>query len=162
MASRGEPVLFELEDETRYYKWRLGRVELDPIAGAITIHGDRNSRFTITIPVSEIIDCEIVEREDINTFGPMWSSTAYSDPSGGILTLLLAPLAIIDTAAAKSTSFPVIKLTQAASGDQEQGWMIYLRSRKRGRNGQIATREMAHRVVVFLHQNGYCGPIPEL
>jgi len=145
-----EQVVFEAEDETRYYKWRSASVKLEPVAGTITIY----TYPEITVPVSEIASCEIVEREDIRYFS--------------LLDFLFTVLLVSESAfiegmtAKKNTMVPVIKLTQSTSDDSGQGWVIHLRSRRRGQRGRVATFEMAHRIVAFLRQNGYSGPMPDL
>ena len=164
MSSPGEQVLFEAEDETRLYRWQPGYLELDSAANVLTIHGHPRSKLSITVPVGEIASCEIVEREDISTLGRTLFFWVIYDETGAIgcpLAFLLGPVAILDAIAAKKARFPVIKLTQATSGDSKGGWAIHLRSRKRRRRGRAATREMAHRVIAFLDQGGYSGPLPD-
>ena len=115
IMSQDEPILFEAEDETRFYEWQLGRAELDPATGTITIHGHSRQDLAITVPVDEIASCEIVEREDISTLGHTLFSWVIYDETGAIgcpLAFLLWPVAIIDAIVAKRAGFPVIKLTQ--------------------------------------------------
>jgi hypothetical protein len=162
---QGEPILFEAEDETRFYEWQLGHVALDPAAGTITIHGHSRQDIKITISASEIAGCEIVKREDISKLGQTVFVWVVRDETGAVgcpLALLLGPVALIDAILAKRARFPAIKLTQATNGDAKQGWVIHLRSRKRRRRGRTETMAMAHRVVASLRQSGYSGPLPEL
>ena len=149
-----EQVLFEAKDEKRHYTWQPASVELDPVARALTIYGSPDGTPEITIPVSGIASCEIVEREDI--------SRNLGHMGGDPLSLLLDVfLWIIDVLVAKATKVPVIKLTQSRSDDSGQGWVGHLRSQRRGHRGQVATFRMAQRMVAFLRRSGYDGAIPE-
>jgi len=159
MGFEKEQFLFEAEDGTRYYTWRSARVELEPVAGTITIYGYHVGKLTITVPVSEIASCEIVEREETKYYSRGLEASGCGTDLVGLL--LLRFIAIIEGIIAKNTMVPVIKLTQSATDDSGQGWVIHLRSRRRGHLGRVATFEMAHRIVAFLRQTGYNGTIPE-
>ena len=165
MSLQDEQVLFEAEDETRFYRWQPGHIELDPATGVLTIHGHPRNKLVITIPVSEIASCTIVEREDISTLGRTLFFWVIYDETGAIgcpLALLLGPVAILDAMAAKRARFPVIRLVEATSDDLHRGWTIHLRSRRRRRRGRVATQEMAQRVAKFLGQSGYGALMPDL
>lgn len=157
-----EQVIFEAESQTGYCPWQLARVELEPVSGAVTICGHPDGAPTITVPVSEIVSCGIVEREDIkrNLIRIMEGGGGPGSGSLGDVVFMIL-LEIIDRSIAKGTKVPVIKLTQSASGDSGQGWVVHLRSKRRGRKGQAATLEMAQRFVAFLRQSGYQGAIPD-
>jgi hypothetical protein len=84
------------------------------------------------------------------------------DLLGLVVDLLLVVFrALIDHLFTRSTKVQVLKLTQSASYDSRQGWVIHLRSSRRGEKGQVATLQMARRFVAFLRQAGYRGAIPE-
>jgi hypothetical protein len=156
-----EQVVFEAEYETGSYPWQLSSVEMDPLAGAITIHGLPDGTPTIPIHLSEIGRCEIVTRPDIRRgLANMWVSGAPEGADGGD-ALLIVLTEIVDRIIAKSTKVPVLKLTSSASDDPDQARVIHLRSKSRGHRGQDETLEFARRFVAFLREAGYEGAIPE-
>lgn len=154
-----EPILFEPDDGDSAYEWLPGRVDLLPVAGAITVCEYPDKGLTITIPVSEITSCEIVEREEIPYLKRGWSDR---DTGSDLGCLLLAGfINLFDRAMAQAGVVPTIKLTQATSGDTGQGWVVHLRSQMRGRRGRVATFEMAQRIATFLRGAGYGGAMAE-
>jgi Flp pilus assembly protein TadD len=157
-----EQVLFEAEYETGSYPWQLSRVEMDPVADAITIHGLPDGTPTIPIHLSEIARCEIVTRPDVRRgLANMWVSGAPERADGGD-ALLIVLTEIVDRIIAGSSKVPVLKLTHAGGSDSNPGLLeIHLRSMKRGRRGRDETLDMAHRIVAFLRLGGYRGTIPE-
>jgi hypothetical protein len=165
MVLTEKPILFEAEDETRCYTWRLARAELDPVAGAITICGARGKTPTITIHIREITGFEIVPREEISTLPHLALGMLLADSDTGLgclLSVILAPIAIIQAITSRRARVPVIKLTQSAGDGPGQGWVIHLRSRRRGSRGRVETRELAHRIADLLPRHGYSGSMPDL
>lgn len=162
-------VLFEAKDQTSHHTWQAAGIDLDPVAGELTIHGYPYGEPEITVPVGQIASCEMVEREDIKRNLTRTLEGGGCGGSGDWADLLLIPLLllayafleIMDRILARSTKVPVLKLTQSLSDGSSQGWVIHLRSRKRGRRGQVETLKMAGRVVAFLRQAGYRGTMPE-
>jgi hypothetical protein len=161
MTSEAEFILFEGEDEKRLYSWRLAQLKLDEIAGAITIQGVSGQQWTISIPVKEISGFEIVMSESINAW--------LHDPPvarQGTNTLADIPIlisnAIIRSGSRRKIRTPVrvLKLTQLSS-EPNQGWVIQMRSSKKGDAGREETRRLADRLSEFLAQNGYSGLMPE-
>lgn len=100
-----------------------------------------------------------MEREDIPYLRRGWSDRESGSNLGCLLVAGLIKL--FDRAVANATIVPVIKLTQSTSDDSGHGWVIHLRSDRRGRGGQVATFELAQRIVTFFHRSGYDGAIPE-
>jgi hypothetical protein len=149
--------LFEYEDGTRYYTWRLAHVALESDPGEITIRAARGPAFAVSVPVHAITRYETVVRKDISLFGYLLG--AMLGDWTGLLIVLLAPVALIDAILARRTAFPVIKLSHAS----KQGEVaIFLRSRHRRKRGRIETLELAQHLVAFLRQNGYRGLMPDL
>ena len=164
-----EQVLFEARDEKRHYTWQLANVELDPVARTLAIYGFPAGIPEITIPVSEIARCEIIESVDIprdrnrTSGGDISGGSDLGDLVLGLLFIVLFAIfeATIENFRAKRTKMPVLRLTQSRCDNLGQGWVIDLRSDKRGNEGRAATLEMAHRVVAMLCLTGYAGAIPE-
>lgn len=162
-------VFFEAKDQTSHHAWQLAGVDLNPVAGEFTIHGYPYGEPEITVPVSEIASCEMVEREDITRNLTRTLEAGGCGGSGDWADLLLIPLMLLtyaflevmDRTLARSTKVPVLKLTQSPSDGSSQGWVIHLRSKNRGRRGQVETLEMAGHVAAFLRQTGYRGTMPE-
>ena len=161
-------VLFEAEDQRSHHTWQAAGVDLDLEAGELTIHGHPYGEPEISIPVSGIASCEVVEREDITRNLARTLEGGGCGGSGDWADLLVIPLLlltyafleVVDRTLARSTKVPVLKLTQSPRDDSSQGWVIHMRSKKRGRRGQVNTLEMAGRVVAFLRQTGWRGTIP--
>lgn len=161
----GRPFLLEAEDEERYYTWRPARAELDPVARTITLRGVYGGTPTITIPISEITGFEIVKREGISTLSSVALGLLLADSNTGfgcLLSILLAPVAIVDRIISRRTRFPIIRLTQSGGAGSGQGWVIYMRSKKRGHRGREETREFARHIADLLHKYGYSGSMPDL
>jgi hypothetical protein len=151
-----ERILFQVEDETSRHKWYTGSLVLEPAAGTITISGYRDGGPAISIPVSEIVGCEVVAMEEVRDRTQAWYDSG--EPLG---CLLVGFIAIIQHSLLKASLVPAIKLTQSMSDGARKQRAVHLRSVERGDRGQVATAEMAHRIAAFLRQSGYDGVIPD-
>jgi hypothetical protein len=98
-----------------------------------------------------------VDREDIPYLSRGWSEREAGSNLGCLL--VAGFINLFDRAVAQAGVVPTIKLTQATSNDTGQGWVVHLRSKKRGSKGQAETLEMARRFAAFLRQAGYEGAI---
>lgn len=159
------PILYEAEDETKYYKWRPARAEVDPTSGVITIYEGRGKRPTLTIQAGEIIGFEIVPRKEISTLHHVIFGALYVDSGTGLgflLSAILAPIAIFEVISSRKVRFPVIRLTQSAGGGSAGEWVFCLRSRRRRYRGRVETRELAYRIKDLLRTHGYDGSMPDL
>ena len=159
MASITDKVLFEYEDETRYYTWQAAHLAFVADTQEMVIQASRGS-FTLSIPVSGIRRYETVLKEDISYFSYLMG--AVLGDWTGILLVLLAPIAIIDAISSRRTPIRVVKLSCTAPNHPEQEITLYLRSRHRRDRGQIESYQIAGRIMDFLLQNGYSGPQPDL
>jgi hypothetical protein len=159
-----KPILFEAKDETNYYTWRIGYVEWESETGTLTITTVQRHNLAISLEADEVTGFEIVQREGISTLPHVALGALLADWNTGLgclLSLILAPIALVDWIAAKRTRFPVIRLVQSNGDGAEQGWTLDLRSRKRGRRGREETRALANRLADVLHNTGYGGSMPD-
>ncbi|MCB9450746.1 MAG: hypothetical protein H6672_04870 [Anaerolineaceae bacterium] len=150
-----EKILFEYEDETRYYTWQRGTVAFQE--NAVVIRGVRPG-FTCSLSVSEITGYETIMKQDINFAEYVLGAVMYD--WSGVLVMLLAPLTLLDMLIARKTMLSVPRLTWVEP-DEAQTVMISLRSRQRRRRGQAETTQLSQRIVDFLRRNAYVGSLPD-
>jgi hypothetical protein len=165
MALFEKRILYEAEDETRYYKWRPARAEVDPSAGAIAIYEGRGKRPAFTIQAGEIVRFEIVPRKEVSALHHVVFGALYVDSSTGLgclLSAVLAPIAIFEAISSRKARFPVIKLTQSADDISAGGWVFHLRSKRRRYRGRVETRELADCIKDLLRTHGYGDFLPDL
>lgn len=68
--------MFQAKAEAGHYEWQLGRVDLEPVAGVITMCPTMDEKPAISVPVSEITHCEVVERKDSPYLTRGWNPLA--------------------------------------------------------------------------------------